>query len=106
MIEFTERQIQSLEKPEGTPSRKRLVSGIAGAVFGGTLAYGFSLLLASWMESSNPVARGHGVDIFALFELWVLEFVAFYCVLPLAALVGAIAGAIYLPKCFCRSSNG
>jgi hypothetical protein len=76
----------------------RLVFGLASTVIGGVIAYGSFLLFTAWMESSNPVARGHGVDFFAFFALWLFEMLLAYCWVPIGIALGAVVGAIYVPQ--------
>ena len=96
----------SLRKvPAHRPPSKvtQVVLGIAGAVLGGFVAYGICLLIGKWLESSNPVARGHAIDFSALFLWFIFQIYTDYCCVPMGVILGGFFGAAYLAPRIQRS---
>jgi hypothetical protein len=84
----------------------RLAFGVAGGLLSGVIAYSCYLLLAAWIDNSGDlVVRGHGIDFVALFGVSFCEWIALYCGVPIAAMIGSLIGAFYLAPRFCRNPS-
>jgi hypothetical protein len=98
-------------RPKREQERNRLAAmrlgfGVSGGLFGGVIAYGCYLLLAAWIDNSEDlVVRGHGIDLVALFGVWLFESFAFFWGIPIVALIGSLIGALYLAPRLCRNSK-